>query len=95
MKLPEEYSIKNFDHHPSYITPQQQEEIRSTLHQNLSGAVIVRAAGRRSFRDYSAVQSAPVRSMCHIAEIKVAAINAHGKLDGVADSPALNLSNTS
>ena len=35
MKVPEEHWIKNFDHHPSYITPQQQEEIRSILHENL------------------------------------------------------------
>lgn len=35
MKVPEERWIKNFDHHPSYITPQQQEEIRSILHENL------------------------------------------------------------
>jgi DNA invertase Pin-like site-specific DNA recombinase len=35
MKVPEENWIKNFDHHPGYMTLQQQEEIRSILHENL------------------------------------------------------------
>ena len=70
MKVPEEHWIKNFDHHPSYITPQQQEEIRSILHENLfrrryrAGPWAGASAGT-----CCGVQSATGRLMCHTAAI--------------------------
>jgi len=77
--VPEEHWIRTY-HHPSYITPQQQEEIRSIC-MKFSGAVIVRASGRRS--SGLAVQSATALVQCVISRNKIAAITAAWEIKNV------------
>ncbi len=91
IKVPEERWIKIFNHHPGYMTVEQQEEIKSILKKNNFLAVIVPGVAQHSCRDYCAARNAMHLFACGILRIEATPMTAHGRLNLALDSPAVNL----